>query len=269
MKLSFTTLSCPEWEWDKILNEAVRLGYDGIEIRGLKGEMYLPKLPPFAPENINTTLNQLKEKNLRIVCLDTSCIFHDERKFEDSIEEGKATIDLAQKLEVPFIRVFGDKIPDREHKNKTIRQVARGLSELAEYAKGKDVCVLIETHGDFAASDNLLEVLSIVDKSKPIGVLWDINNPYVQFKESIHQTYKKLAPYIKHIHLKDTKFVNGQEQLCLVGKGDLPIAEALELLKKDGYSGWISFEWEKKWHPEIEEPEIALPAFVEYIKPLL
>jgi hypothetical protein len=25
------------------------------------------------------------------------------------------------------------------------------------------------------------------------------------------------------------------------------------------YPHWISVEWEKRWHPEIEEPEVALP----------
>jgi hypothetical protein len=32
----------------------------------------------------------------------------------------------------------------------------------------------------------------------------------------------------------------------------------------------LSLEWEKKWHPEIEEPEVALPQYVmvmrDYIK---
>ncbi len=27
----------------------------------------------------------------------------------------------------------------------------------------------------------------------------------------------------------------------------------------EGYEGWITVEWEKRWHPEIEEPEVALP----------
>jgi hypothetical protein len=27
----------------------------------------------------------------------------------------------------------------------------------------------------------------------------------------------------------------------------------------DPFPGWISVEWEKRWHPEIEAPEVALP----------
>jgi glucosamine-6-phosphate deaminase len=27
---------------------------------------------------------------------------------------------------------------------------------------------------------------------------------------------------------------------------------------------WVSFEWEKRWHPEIEDPEVALPDFLRW-----
>jgi hypothetical protein len=29
-------------------------------------------------------------------------------------------------------------------------------------------------------------------------------------------------------------------------------------LVKTGYRGYFNFEWEKRWHPEIEEPEVAI-----------
>ena len=39
---------------------------------------------------------------------------------------------------------------------------------------------------------------------------------------------------------------------------EAPIFEAIDILAKNDYKGYYSFEWEKMWHPEIEEPEIAL-----------
>ena len=147
MRLSFTTLSCPDWDWDTILQQAARFGFHGIELRGVRDEMYLPRLPQFLPENIDNTMAQLRDKNLAISCLDTSCKFDDDEKFHNSIQEGKDTIDLAQRLKVPYIRVFGDSIPELSHMEKTIDQIARGLNLLGEYA-GQGCFVLIETHGD-------------------------------------------------------------------------------------------------------------------------
>ena len=31
------------------------------------------------------------------------------------------------------------------------------------------------------------------------------------------------------------------------------------MLVKNDYKGYYCFEWEKKWHPEIEEPELSFP----------
>lgn len=268
MKLSFTTLSCPDWSWEHIVSEAVRLGYDGIEIRGIEGEMYLPKAKPFLPENLEATLNLLKKQNLEICCLDTSCRFHDSATFDNFIEEGKASIDLAEKLNAPYIRVFGDAIPNLEKKEETISKVAKGLDALGQFAENKAVYVLIETHGDFSSSKDLLQVLEKTT-TKSIGVLWDVNHPYKAFDESFDITYNRLGKYIKHVHLKDSIGSGKNARLCMVGEGDLPVLDAINFLKAKKYDGYLSLEWEKKWHPELPEPEIAIDSYIKYLRPHL
>jgi hypothetical protein len=37
------------------------------------------------------------------------------------------------------------------------------------------------------------------------------------------------------------------------------------VLAKAGYTGYYSFEWEKRWHPEIEDPEVAFPHYARTI----
>ena len=58
----------------------------------------------------------------------------------------------------------------------------------------------------------------------------------------------------------------GESRLCLVGEGDLPLKEFLEVLKEGCYPGIYCLEWEKRWHPEIEDPEEAFPKYVERMK---
>ena len=50
MKRSFTTLGCPDWSFDRILKEAGRMGYTGVEIRGIDGVMRAEEIPLFFPE---------------------------------------------------------------------------------------------------------------------------------------------------------------------------------------------------------------------------
>jgi len=268
MKLAFSTLSCPNWTWEQVLDAAVRFGFDGIEIRGIAGQMDLTKIEPFLPERIEATMGKLRELGLQICCLGTSVVFHDPNNYNRAIQEGRDSIDLARRLGVPYIRIFGDKIPDPSRKQETVELVSRGFGELATYAEQTGVTVLIETHGDFSRSDDLLEVFRHASGNAK-GILWDINHPYKLGGEPMAETYVKLSPFIKHVHIKDTKGQGRSARHCLVGQGDVPVKEAVDLLKQGGYDGWLSFEFEKKWHPEIEEPEVALPAYVQHMRSLI
>ena len=46
--------------------------------------------------------------------------------------------------------------------------------------------------------------------------------------------------------------------LYILRKVKFLVFEAIDMfIKKGGYKGYDSFEWEKLWHPGIEEPELA------------
>jgi len=94
-----------------------------------------------------------------------------------------------------------------------------------------------------------------------VGLIWDIVNMWVDAQESSGVVYQKLRPYIRHVHVKDIRVVDGKHQYVLVGKGEAPLRAAIDTLKAGGYDGYYSFEWEKLWHPEIQEPELAIPSF--------
>ena len=52
----------------------------------------------------------------------------------------------------------------------------------------------------------------------------------------------------------------------LPGEGGVNLPDILRRLRADGYRGCYSFEWEKRWHPEIPEPEKAFPMYVRYMR---
>jgi sugar phosphate isomerase/epimerase len=267
MKIAFQTLASPNWSWEQTLNEAVLLGYDGIELRGVEGEMYLSRARPFLPENIEQTLLDLNRRGLEICCLDTSCSFHNEEKYSAAIQEGKDSIDLAVKLQTSYIRVFGDIIPESASEADTVKKISAGLTELGRHAEGTGVTVLLETHGDI---NNHRIIKDIMDQtgSSNVGVLWDFEHPYLHGEEP-ETTYEELAPYIKHTHVKDAIKGVDEKKLCLIGDGDVPVPRIISLLKENSYSGWLSLEYEKKWAPYLEEPEVSLPAYISYIKKLV
>ena len=116
----------------------------------------------------------------------------------------------------------------------------------------------METHGEVVHIADIEKIMQSASHPN-VGLVWDIVNMWAVTKEPPAQAYDKLKKYIHHTHIKDLKFIDGKEQYVLLGKGDTPIFEAIDMLAKDGYKGYYSFEWEKLWHPEIEKPKSQLP----------
>jgi sugar phosphate isomerase/epimerase len=267
LSVGFSTLGCPAWEWAKVLDFAQAHAFDAVELRGLKGTMDLPARPEFQPDRIEQSKREIAAHNLRISCVSSSAQLHDAdpAKHSQQIADAKRFIDLAAVLGAPNMRVFGNKIEGP--KDQVIARVASGLHELGIYAVPKRVTVIIESHGDFTDSPTLGEILSRAD-SPNVGLLWDAHHTFVDGKEDPAFTVKKLGKYIRHTHLKDSVPAADGRRYVLTGHGQVPVKRQVEVLAASGYKGCYSFEWEKAWHPELEEPEIAIADFAEFMKKL-
>ncbi|MCC6289052.1 MAG: sugar phosphate isomerase/epimerase [Chitinophagaceae bacterium] len=265
--LSFSTLGCPDWSFDNILSFAAQYGFNGIEFRGLKREIDLTKAPEFSTANISATRKKLKQHKLRIINLGASTALHYTNKAEreKNIDEAKHYIDLAQQLNCPYIRVFPNKLPKDDTRDAVIELIIDGLKILGDYAKNTGVTVLMETHGDVVYTADLVKIMESVNHPK-VALVWDIANMWTITKEPPTEVYSKLKPYIRHTHIKDATLEGDKINYVLLGKGQVPIFEAIDLLRKDGYKGYYSFEWEKLWHPELMEPDIAFADYAKVMK---
>lgn len=258
--LSFSTLGCPDWSFKQIIDFAAKNNYSGIEFRGIQRELYLPKCPEFStPERIAESRRLLADRGLKFAVLGASTALHyaapDQRK--KNLDEAKRFIDLAQELNCPNVRVFPNDLPKGMEKNEVIDLISSGLVELGDYAKGSKVKVLLETHGAFVYSADLNTIMKSANH-RNVGLIWDIVNMWVKTKESPVEVYEVLKKYIVHAHIKDLNVVDGKIQHRLVGKGESPVFEGIDTLRKNGYKGYYSFEWEKLWNPDLEAPELAL-----------
>src|SRR5438094_7120885 len=184
----------------------------------------------------------------------------DAAKHAAQLDDARRFIDLAQALGAPYVRVFGNKYVAGVSREAMLAHIARGLHELGEYARGKGVAVLIESHGDFTDSPTLLEILQQAD-SPAVALLWDAHHTFVSGKEEPEDTVRHLGRYIRHTHLKDSVAAGTDRRYVLTGTGEVPVRRQIEALVKIGYRGVYSFEWEKRWHPEIAEPEVAIAQF--------
>jgi sugar phosphate isomerase/epimerase len=269
LPLAFSTLGCPAWEWKKILEFGSQHRFAAIELRGLEGNLDLPAHPIFAVERIEQTKREIRTSKLRIACVSSSANLHvaDSEKRTRELADARRFIDLAAILGAPYVRVFGGKA-ESDHSpmpsEETKTRVAAGLRELGKYAGPRNVTVLIESHDHFTASSTLKDVLREAN-SDHVGLLWDAHHTFATSTEDPEFTVRQLGPWIRHTHLKDS-IGNGEDRkYVLTGRGNVPIQRQIKALRSIGYKGFYCFEWEKLWHPDLLDPEIAIADFAHVV----
>ncbi len=273
LPIAFSTLGCPKWEWKTILKNAAEWGYSALEMRGLLDQMDLPKCPEFVGDNVKTAIKDLHALGLKISDLGASANLHepDLKKRTEQMDEAKRFIDLAHRMEVAYVRVFPNKLVAGEERRITVERIIAGLLELGKYARGSGVAVILESHGDFTDSPTLLQIMKGAQMTST-GFLWDAHHTCVMGKEKPEDTFKVLGKYVRHTHLKDSRApIAGEKdrRYVLTGAGEVPVKATVQVLKAAGYKGYYCFEWEKRWHPEIDEPEIAFPHYAQTLREYL
>jgi sugar phosphate isomerase/epimerase len=269
LPIAFSTLGCPAWDLQKILNFAGEHSFAAIELRGLQGNLDLPSHPAFAAEHIAQTKRDILSRNLRVACVSSSASLHesDPEKRSKILADARRFIDLASTLDAPYVRVFGSSsdsahpvVPSDDLK----ARVAAGLRELGDYAGPRKVTVIIESHDDFTASVSLADILHRAD-SKSVGLLWDAHHTFADSNEDPKFTVMQLGPWIRHTHLKDSVGQGGDRKYVLTGRGNVPIKKQIDALRSIDYKGFYCFEWEKVWHPDLEDPEIAIADYARVV----
>jgi sugar phosphate isomerase/epimerase len=265
MKLSFATLGCPNWNLEKIAVQAAALGFDGVELRGQPGEHIGAGETPESRAAIRALF---KKHGVAIAAIMGYSNFAggDDAARQQAVEGATAMVKLAGDVGCPILRVFGGKLGEGTSREEGIARVVAGLKTVGAVAQGCGVKLAIETHDDWCVGAFLAEVLARVD-SPAVGACWDVANSY--FYESPATTYAAIGPRVYHVHFKDAAKTEKGVHSVLPGTGQVDMRQALRLLRDGGYRGYLSFEWEKKWEPDLAEPEIAFPHYVKLVRGMM
>jgi sugar phosphate isomerase/epimerase len=252
--LAFSTLACPGWRLERVVEAAREHGYSGVELRLIDGETIEPGIGPEARRRIGSVLSAA---GLPVVAVDTSVrLAADDGAGARDI---RGFLELAAEWRSPLIRVFGGEGPAGASGAGILDGMARLLAAVGPDAERLGVGIAVETHDALSSARAVADLLARVE-SPSVGALWDVLHTW-RMGETPGEVVRLLGSRLLHVHVKDgRRRPSGTAwDLVLLGEGDVPMAETLRTLRDAGYRGWLSFEWEKKWHPEIAEPEVALP----------
>ncbi len=269
MKLSFSTSSCPDLSFDKIMLKAKALRFNGIELDSIGNEKYLPNTEDLSCNNLENTLKLLNANGLEVPLLASHTLLCDTKNKVTLMQEPYEYIDLAEKAGIKNISVFADKNTEPSiNDDLDIFFIMENLKQVCAYAMPKEINILVETNGIFSDSRFLARMLREINCNNA-GVSWNVNNTVRYSFEKPAQTVAVFGNRLKHVHLNDTLTQNGSIEYKPLGRGGLPIKETVAALKENGYSGYISLDWPKRDHPELLDADTILPQFLYYIKNLM
>ncbi len=225
------------------------LGLDGVELT----EYYFPSVD----RDYIFKLKRLALSyglDISAVSVGNTFTLPDSDAREREIKHVKKWIDIAVWIGAPCLRVFAGKVPKGHTEEEAFKWVVSALKECSKYASERGIVLALENHGGITSTaDQVLRILKAVD-SEWLRINLDTGN----YRINTYEDIEKSAPYAVHVH---AKFLDVAED---GSDRRLDYNKILEILRRAGYRGYLSIEYEGK-----EGARSAVPRAVSFLRKLL
>lgn len=245
-----STLGCAELSLPEAVALAEKFQFPHLELRTLSNLLDLPAALQI-PENAAEMQRLAADGRVRV--LGTSFGITSDKGHEELAAYAR----VADQYGVPYLRVFGgfkfeDPLND-DHKR-------RAAENLRWFRQQNFKCkIAVETHDGLSSAARCCELFEAI--GEPLPMVWDLHHTYCYGGESVAEAWDRIGKWTVDIHLKDSKPGPGGERIqTLPGEGNVPVTELFPLLDAAGYSGDVTLEHERKWHPELPPLPEALAA---------
>src|SRR5687768_873522 len=261
---SYWHFKTAKYSVEKVIEDAARLGFDGVEIlhRQMDNE---------TPAYVNK-LKQLAFRNglsLPMLSIHQDFISDKPEERAEAVKHTIRCIELAERLGIPSIRlnsgrwntipsfddlmkVKGDEPPIKGFTDEdAFKWCIEGIQACLPAAEKAGVLLALENHwGLTTKTENLLRIYKSVN-SPWLGINLDTGN----FAVDPYPEIEKLAPHASIVQAKT--YYGGGEWYTL----DLDYRRIAKTLRAAGFKGWVSLEMEGK-----EDPATAVPKSLEVLR---
>jgi sugar phosphate isomerase/epimerase len=257
IRIAFSTVACPKWDFNVIAEKAKEYGYDGVEIRGFLNESILTASNVFLtdPAKLKSLFNY---HGVQIACLASSiAMTGNKRRDKRLADDCRRFIDTAAEVGCSMVKIFDTEVHPGQSRASAGIAFGNWLLPLGDYAAQRDVTIVVENTLSFRSAKELWLILDRISHPS-VGVCWDLFNA-VQIGEPPSVSVPVLNSKIQYAQVQDATIGALGATYCKLGEGEVPVDKFIRRLLGIGYEGWITFEWEKAWLPNIAEPEEVLP----------
>jgi len=261
-KEPFFKLSLAQWSINKMIRKdsvdpytfaekAKKWGFSGLEYvsqlypADLDNNEYSPEAMAAFVERSNAEAKKHGMQNV-LIMIDRqgNLAVSDPVERKAAVERHFKWVDAAAAMGCHAIRVNlnGESDPEKWHANSV-----DGLTQLATYAKAKNINVIVENHGGLSSNGAMHAAVMKEVAMDNCGTLPDFGNFCITRKkdswdcEEMYDIYKgvtELMPYAKAVSAKSKDFDADGNEI------DIDYVKMMQIVKDAGYSGYIGVEYE-------------------------
>ena len=214
------------------------------------------------------TAMRLREESERldfpIICYTVGADFLHAESIEAQAERLYKQVDIAETLGVHLMRhdaTRGFQPFRAAHSSfaEALPLLAQGCRMVTEYAAEKSVMTMVENHGFFCQDSERIANLVGTVSHPNFGALVDIGN-FLCADEDPAAATGNIAALALHVHAKDFHVKPGTQddpgkgwfrsrggnylRGSIIGHGNVPVRQCISNLKRAGYDGYVSIEFE-------------------------
>ncbi|MDP2136844.1 MAG: sugar phosphate isomerase/epimerase [Candidatus Didemnitutus sp.] len=256
---AFSTLGVPEMNLQQVFALAASHRIEAVEPRVLEGTIELPKLWARHHGTPAAMAATLRDAKVKIVSLDTS--FKLTGAAPGDREAFLEFLPWAEALGVPWLRAFdGGKTADAATHREMADTIAWWRELRAKHGWKADL--MIETHDALFTAEAIQGFVALAPGT---AILWDTHHTWHKGHEDPVETWRAISPHVVHCHVKDSVPLPSARHdftYVLPGEGQFPMAALREVLARE-FTGAVSLEWERHWHPYLPPLDNALRAAAE------
>lgn len=247
IRLSFLSAAFPNYSAEELIYKLVEWGYEGVELNAGRVPWAEPHVGPDMSVKEKDRIKKAIEKTgleISSLCVHISLIEQNSSKRKKNVNIIKGCIDLAVELSADVVHAVSGPLLSEVSRSKAWKWLVEGVSECIDYAEERDIRFALEpvVNGLIWSVEDTLALLEEL-KGKPLYINFDPSHLEVRGEDVVEAT-KRLADKIVHVHMKDAKGKPANFQFPPLGMGTVDFAGILKELRKAGYEGFLSVEYE-------------------------
>lgn len=290
-KIAGHTMGTPEYTVLEAIELFRRIGLDGAEIVIQDG--YKSGLPTDCPQELLDEVKACARANdIEIIALTPYNSRFNSLDEEVRLSEIKAiekVIGYCEFFGAKYIRIYGGNIApgeENDHWDEKHAKLVESMRTLGDAAAAKGVTLVIENHFNTMTMSAKQTADTIREIGHPnVKILYDQANLTFTGNEDWPEAVRIQKGLVGHMHVKDLVF-KGQNRAFvgnddvshpdedsrnvitrIVGEGIIEWPAILRQMKADGYEGWLSLEYERRWHPDdIPDASVGMKQSADYLK---